>query len=72
MKIPVGRRGPNVQRSALYAVIVNAVQIIAVWTLAIMLYIEHQQSQAVITFIISGLVTVGAVIDIREAQKRRS
>ena len=41
MKIPVGRRGPDVRRSALYAVIVNAVQIIAVWTLAVMLYMEQ-------------------------------
>ena len=71
MKIPLGRRGPDVRRSALYAVIVNAVQIIAVWTLAVMLYLEHRHSQALITFIISGLVTVGAVIDIREALAAR-
>ena len=56
MKIPAGGRGLDVRRSALYAVIVNAVQIIAVWTLAVMLYLEHRHSQAVITFIISGLV----------------
>ena len=71
MKIPAGGRGLDVRRSALYAVIVNAVQIIAVWTLAVMLYLEHRHSQAVITFIISGLVTVGAIIDIREALAAR-
>ena len=46
MKIPAGGRGLDVRRSALYAVIVNAVQIIAVWTLAVMLYLEHRHSQA--------------------------
>ena len=74
MKIPQGRRAHDVRRTARYAILINSVQIAAVWALAVMLFLEHSLVQSAVTAFIAVLVTLGALLDIREAlaAKRKS
>ena len=57
----------DVRKNAWYAIVINSVQILAVWTLAILLILEHNFWISAATFVIAAIVTVGAVLDIREA-----
>jgi len=60
-------RHPDVRKNAWYAIVINSVQIAAVWTLAVLLIIEHNLLISVATACIALLVTIGAAVDIREA-----
>jgi len=60
-------RHPDVRKNAWYAIVINSVQIIAVWALAILLILEHSLWISVVTFFIALVVTIGAIVDIREA-----
>ena len=60
-------RHPDVHKNAWYAIIINSVQILAVWALAVLLIIEHDFFISLITALIAILVTIGAAVDIREA-----
>ena len=71
MKIPLKGKEINVRRNALYAIVINAVQIAAVWALAVMLYFDDGHIHPLITFTIAALVTLGAALDIREALAAR-
>lgn len=71
MKIAAKRKEINVRRTALYAVIVNSLQIGAVWILAALLMVEQVRMLDIVTCIIALVVTVGALIDIREALAAR-
>lgn len=57
----------DVRKNAWYAIVINSIQILAVWALAILLIIEHDFWISLSTFIIALIVTIGAVLDIREA-----
>ena len=57
----------DVRKNAWYAIIINSVQILAVWALAILLIIEHNFWISIATFSIAVIVTIGAAVDIREA-----
>ena len=57
----------DVRKNAWYAIVINSVQILAVWALAILLIIEHNVWISLVTFFIAAIVTVGAAVDIREA-----
>ncbi len=57
----------DVHKNAWYAIIINSVQILAVWALAILLIIEHNLWISIATFVIAVIVTIGAAVDIREA-----
>ena len=57
----------DARKNAWYAIVINSVQILAVWALAILLIIEHNFWISVITFVIAAIVSAGAAIDIREA-----
>ncbi|MBR6786779.1 MAG: Spo0B domain-containing protein [Clostridia bacterium] len=57
----------DVHKNAWYAIIINSVQIAAVWALAILLIIEHDLWISIATFVIAVIVTIGAAVDIREA-----
>lgn len=57
----------DVRKNAWYAIVINSVQILAVWTLAILLILEHNFWISAATFVIAAIVTVGAALDIREA-----
>ena len=60
-------RYPDVRKNAWYAIVINSVQILAVWALAVLLMIEHNVWISLITFCIALVVSVGAALDIREA-----
>ena len=57
----------DVRKNAWYAIIINSVQIAAVWALAVLLIIEHNIWISIATFSIALIVTIGAAVDIREA-----
>ncbi len=57
----------DVRKNAWYAIVINSIQILAVWVLAILLIIEHNFWISVATFVIAAIVTLGAAVDIREA-----
>lgn len=57
----------DVRKNAWYALVINSVQIVAVWALAILLIIEHNFWISIATFVIALVVTIGAAVDIREA-----
>ena len=57
----------DVRKNAWYAIVINSIQILAVWSLAILLIIEHDFWISAATFVIAAIVTVGAAVDIREA-----
>ncbi|MBQ7455020.1 MAG: Spo0B domain-containing protein [Clostridia bacterium] len=71
MKIPSRRREIHVRRTARYAVLINSIQIAAVWALAVMLFLDHSRIQAAVTALIAAVVTLGALVDIREALAAR-
>lgn len=71
MKIPARLPEVSVRKTALYSIFVNAVQIIAIWALTLVLVIEHRSALEVLAVLIAVLVTIGAIIDIREAQLSR-
>jgi len=60
-------RDIDIRKNATYAIVINAVQIFAVWALAILLIIEHSLLISVAAFVIALVVTIGASVDIREA-----
>ncbi len=58
----------DVKRSAAYSIIINAVQIAAVWALAILLMVNNTHDiQDAFTILVAALVSLGAALDIREA-----
>ena len=62
----------NVRRNAAYSIVINAVQIAAVWLLAIMLMRDNTRHfESIITVIVAALVSLGAALDIREAMAAR-
>ena len=68
MKIPKQGEKVDVKRSATYSIVINAVQIGAVWALAILLMVSNTHDiQDVFTFLVAALVSLGAALDIREA-----
>lgn len=72
MRIPNFGEKVNVKRSAAYSIIINAVQIAAVWALAIQLMVSNTHDiQDVFTVLVATLVSLGAALDIREAVAAR-
>lgn len=72
MKIPQFSEKVNVKRSATYSIVINAVQIAAVWALAILLMVSNTHDiQDVVTLLVAALVSLGAALDIREAVAAR-
>ena len=72
MKIPGKGQGVNVKRSAAYSIVINAVQIGAVWALAILLMVKNTHDiQDAVTVLVATLVSLGAALDIREAVAAR-
>lgn len=70
MKVSV--KEVNVKRTAAYAIVINAIQIAAVWLLAVMLMRDNTRHfESVITVIVAALVSLGAMLDIREAMAAR-
>ncbi|MBQ9197220.1 MAG: Spo0B domain-containing protein [Clostridia bacterium] len=68
MKIPYSGEKVDVRRSAIYSIVINAVQIAAVWALAVMLMVNNTHDiQDIFTFLVAALVSLGAALDIREA-----
>lgn len=68
MKIPGKGEKVNVKRSATYSIVINAVQIAAVWALAVLLMVHNTHDiQDVFTVLVAVLVSLGAALDIREA-----
>lgn len=62
----------NVRRNAAYSIVINAVQIAAVWLLAIMLMRDNTRHfESIVTVIVAALVSLGAALDIREAMAAR-
>ncbi|MBR1606338.1 MAG: Spo0B domain-containing protein [Clostridia bacterium] len=62
----------NVRRNAAYSIVINAVQIAAVWLLAIMLMRDNTRHfESIVTVIVAALVSLGAALDIREAVAAR-
>lgn len=58
---------PDVHKNAWYAIVINSIQILAIWALAVLLIIEHDFMISAAAACIALLVTVGASVDIREA-----
>ena len=68
MRIPALGEKVDVKRNATYAIIINAVQIAAVWALAIVLMLDNTlHIETIITLLVAVLVSLGALLDIREA-----
>lgn len=68
MKIPRSGEKVNVKRSATYSIVINAVQIAAVWALAIELMVSNTHDILdAFTMVVAALVSLGAALDIREA-----
>lgn len=65
------RKRVDIRRNALYALIVNSVQIIAVWALAALLFVERNGASALAAAAIALIVSLGALLDIREAVAAR-
>jgi len=62
----------NVRRNAAYSIVINAVQIAAVWLLAVMLMRDNTRHfESIVTVIVAALVSLGAALDIREAMAAR-
>ena len=62
----------NVRRNAAYSIVINAVQIAAVWLLAIMLMRDNTRHfESIVTVIVAALVSLGAALDIRVAVAAR-
>lgn len=62
----------NVRRNAAYSIVINAVQIAAVWLLAVMLMRDNTRHfESIVTVIVAALVSLGAALDIREAVAAR-
>ena len=60
-------RQTDVRKNAWYAIVINSVQIVAVWVLAVLLIIEHNLPISIATACIALIVTAGAAVDIHEA-----
>lgn len=72
MKIPVRIGEVNVRRTAAYAIVINAVQIAAVWALALVLMLDNTHHwESLFTVVVASLVSAGAALDIREAVAAR-
>ena len=68
MKIPAKAKQLDVKRTARYAIVINSIQIAAVWALAIMLMVSNTHDiQDIFTILVAALVSLGAALDIREA-----
>ena len=62
----------NVRRNAAYSIVINAVQIVAVWLLAIVLMRDNTRHlESIVTIVVAALVSLGAALDIREAMAAR-
>lgn len=61
----------DVHKNSAYAIIVNSAQIAAMWALAVVLFVESNLFTCIVTCLIALLVTLGAVLDIREAVAAR-
>ena len=75
MKIPAKAKQLDVKRTARYAIVINSIQIAAVWALAIMLMVSNTHDiQDIFTILVAALVSLGAALDIREdiAAQRKS
>lgn len=72
MRIQALSEKVDVKRSAVYSIVINAVQIAAVWALAILLMVNNTHDiQDFITLLVAALVSLGAALDIREAMAAR-
>ena len=72
MKIPAFGKAVNVKRTATYSIVINAIQIAAVWGLAILLMVHNTHDiQDVFTLMVAAVVSLGAALDIREALAAR-
>jgi len=72
MRIPNFGEKMDVRRSAVYSIVINAVQIAAVWALAVTLMLSNTHDiQDVFILVVAALVSLGAALDIREAVAAR-
>ncbi len=72
MKIPIKLGEADVKRTAAYAIVINAVQIAAVWALALVLMLDNTHHwESLFTVAVAAVVSLGAALDIREAAAAR-
>jgi len=72
MRIPAFGEKISIKRNATYSIVINAIQIAAVWALAIVLMLDNiHHWESIFTLLVAAVVSLGAALDIREALAAR-